>query len=60
MTETWALFDEYVLMENYRETRPKVDMNEAELRMQEKYRLAMDVNKRNQEQKSDQIKEESC
>lgn len=58
--EDRALFDEYDLMENYRETRPNVDMNEVELRMQEEYRLAMDVNKQNQEQKSNQIKEESC
>lgn len=58
--EDRALFDEYDLTENYRETRPNVDMNEVELKMQEEYSLAMDVNKQNQEQKSDQIKEESC
>lgn len=38
-------------MENYSETRPNVDMNEVELRMQEEYRLAMDVNNQNQGQK---------
>lgn len=57
--EDRVLFDQYDLMENYKETRQYVDMDEVELRLQEEYKLAMEV-KENQETQQDQMKGEDC